>query len=98
MRSVIVSAASVKKARHPRHSAQAQLDRKVAETVASLPECTPAGLRCALQGAHHAAKKLIAAAERHDFVEIQLHITDTPFGGWQASVLVEVPVPTFAGR
>lgn len=58
----------------------------------------PAGMLRALDAAQTAANKLITAAQRSDQVEVSISIVDTPLGGWGATVMVDVPTPTYPER
>lgn len=58
-------------------------------------EPVPAGMLRTLEAAHIGANKMISAAGRGDQIGLQIHIQETPLGGWNASVMIDVPTPTY---
>ncbi|HET7273828.1 MAG TPA: hypothetical protein VFI91_01525 [Longimicrobiaceae bacterium] len=89
-RVILIQTAAKKGAAH--RALRAEIDR-VKEELTEIE--IPAGMLRALGAAHVGVNKLISAAGRSDVLDIQIQISETPTGGWQSSLIVDVPTPTF---
>jgi hypothetical protein len=86
-RGMIIQTGAVKKG-----AAHRVLSEKVAAELARVPDA-PKGMLRAINAARVGANKLIAAARAGDPVEIQISVSETPLGGWNALVGVAVEAP-----
>lgn len=76
--------------------AVAEKRRQMLAAEEALPGSVPPGFHQALRAAATAAKPLISAAYRGELLEVAISITETPLGGWNASIMLDAPTPAEA--
>jgi hypothetical protein len=94
-RTITIEILAKKGAAHRALRAAVDEKRAAIEAMPASADPMPEAMLRTLESAHVAANKLISAAGQGDQVALQIHIQETPLGGFNASVMIDVPTPTY---